>query len=422
MRSAPLLTLLCLSLQLVASAADAVPRRAFVTSVSGPGNLGTWPDAGIAVGLAAGIAICTARASAAGLSGTFRPWLSTIATDAYCLVRGQAGHKANGCEGGFGAVTGPWYQMGAFAPAFSPGLADLTGPERVIFQPVRYDEFGNQLPANELDFTSRAYWTGTRSDGTLESGTANCGNWTVSTGYGVVGDGLATAEYWTAVGPSSCAEPRRLLCLEQGSSDPVDPMWLPGALAFVTSAEGPADLASWPEAAGAPEGIAAGDAICRRLANNAGLPGSFVAWLSDADVDARDRVVIPSTLRRVDGRVLVNDWNELTTAGILRSSLHVDERGRYLVDDGGAVHTGTFADGTGGNGAYSCDDWTASGSQNTILGWASYARLGGWTANAIVDCGPTRLRHLYCFSNLVTLFWDGFEYTGNTARWSADQP
>jgi hypothetical protein len=25
--------------------------------------------------------------------------------------------------------------------------------------------------------------------------------------------------------------------------------------------------------------------------------------------------------------------------------------------------------------------------------------------------------HLYGFSSVVTLFWDGFEMTGNTSRW-----
>ena len=41
--------------------ADAVKRRAFVTSVSGTGNLASWPDAGGQFALAAGDSICRAR-------------------------------------------------------------------------------------------------------------------------------------------------------------------------------------------------------------------------------------------------------------------------------------------------------------------------------------------------------------------------
>src|SRR5688572_20449691 len=73
-------------LLLGAPPAQAVKRRAFVTSVSGTGDLGSWPEAGSATGLAAGNAICRARATAAGLpnANTYRAWLSTASTDAYC--------------------------------------------------------------------------------------------------------------------------------------------------------------------------------------------------------------------------------------------------------------------------------------------------------------------------------------------------
>ena len=63
---------------------------AFVTSSSGTGNLGSWPDAGSGlpgvggfVGLDAADAICQAHASRAGLSGTYVAWLSDASTDAY---------------------------------------------------------------------------------------------------------------------------------------------------------------------------------------------------------------------------------------------------------------------------------------------------------------------------------------------------
>ena len=64
-------------------------------------------------------------------------------------------------------------------------------------------------------------------------------------------------------------------------------------IAFVTSAMGNGNLSTWPDAvtAGA-SGIDAGDAICRKRAELAGLanPQNFVAWLSDANSDAYCRL------------------------------------------------------------------------------------------------------------------------------------
>ena len=46
---------------------EAQCKVAFVTSVQGNGDLGSWPDSGGLTGLAGGDAICRARATAAGL-------------------------------------------------------------------------------------------------------------------------------------------------------------------------------------------------------------------------------------------------------------------------------------------------------------------------------------------------------------------
>ena len=75
------------------------PRVAFVTSVFGDGNLGSWPDSGIEVGVAAADEICQARATVAGLanSGNFVAWLSTTTDDAYCRLHGFSGKKSANC-------------------------------------------------------------------------------------------------------------------------------------------------------------------------------------------------------------------------------------------------------------------------------------------------------------------------------------
>src|SRR6188768_570424 len=94
-----------------AGAAHAVVRRMFVTSVSGTGDLGSWPAAGIATGLAAGDAICQARASAASLPNPsgYRAWLSDSTDDAYCRIHMLTGKLSANCgQPTLPASAGPW--------------------------------------------------------------------------------------------------------------------------------------------------------------------------------------------------------------------------------------------------------------------------------------------------------------------------
>ena len=65
--------------QLATGPAEAVKRRAFVTSEIGNGNLNSWPSSGGLFGLPAGDNICRVLAGDAGLpnANTYRAWLST---------------------------------------------------------------------------------------------------------------------------------------------------------------------------------------------------------------------------------------------------------------------------------------------------------------------------------------------------------
>jgi hypothetical protein len=180
---------------------------------------------------------------------------------------------------------------------------------------------------------------------------------------------------------------------------------------------GNGDLSSW--GIGDATGIEAGDAICRGLAGEAHLPApeSFVAWLSDSQIDARDRLTLTGVpIRRVDHRLVASSKADLID-GSNFDSLHVDEGGRPITDSS-LVATGTLADGTW-EGA-SCADWTAAPGDNVRSGFASRLRSGAWTAGAGSACSGGK--HLYCFSNAVTLFWDGFDATGDASRWSSVTP
>ena len=401
-----------------ASPAAAARRRAFATSVSGNGNLSSWAEAGGLLGVAAADEICRARAEAGGQPNAefFVAWLSAPTLDAYCRVQGRTGTKANGCNGG-SFPAGPWFNVSGLP--MTGTLAELTGPEGIIYRGVLRDEFNEEFEAaNPVTF-----WTGTQRTGAAASET--CSGWVVGQSgvHGRVGDTLSTAGEWTSATSTSCHQLRRLLCLETGigEADP-QPQWSPGAIVFTTSVAGTGDLSSWPEAGGE-SGLEAGDAICRTLAAAARLPEpeSFVAWLSDSTLDARDRLTLLSApLRRLDGFLIANSIFQLLGDRNL-NSLHVDEYGRYLVDQLRS-YTGTLGSGTATGG--SCDDWT-SGSASATGTRGSVARMlsGEWSASSgggNAEC--VDVARLYCFAQVVTIFWDGFDQTGDAGRWSSVTP
>lgn len=409
-------TLLLVGAVLAADPGEAIKRRAFATSVTGTGDLGSWPEAGAATGLAAGDAICRFRADQAGLpnANTYRAWLSDSNTDAYCHVQGLTGPKA-ACVGGPPQAAGPWYLANGITN-FTASLADLAHAPWEIYRPVLMDEHGVVLPTDG----PRTYWTATDADGNATLPEWTCADWTTSSSSneGLVGDGLRSAKFWTASGSVPlCSSPQRLLCLEPGVSEEVRLGWSPGNLVFLTSNTGSGNLSTWPEAGGQ-TGLAAGDAICRNLAAAAQLPApeSFVAWLSSSTVDAGDRLTANGPFRRVDAYLVANSKADLLD-GNTQNSIHVHEDGSYLINAPFSTGTGTLADGTAA--ADTCSNWTST-SGNRAAGQPSAARNEDWTDWTTLACSTTT--RLYCLSNKTTIFWDGFELTGDTSRWSSQVP
>ncbi len=404
------------ALQLLATGpAEAVKRRAFVTSETGSGNLNSWLESGGLFGLAAGDNICRELAGNAGLpnANTYKAWLSTASTDAYCHVQGQTGKKATGCVG-TAVPAGPWYRYDGVG-RFTGTVDELVGAEPRIYQPIRYDENGGDLSANAF-----GYWTGTDDSG--EATSDNCVGWVVGEDglYGRTGSQSRTTGDWTRLYSTACDAGRRLLCLEPGASEVTPVPWVPAALAFTTSVDGTGDLGSWPEAGGQ-TGLAAGDEICRNLAAAAHLPSpdSFFAWISSDTIDARDRWTLEGVpLRRVDGFRIADSKADLLANGN-DNTFHVDEWGRYLAA-GLYVRTSTFSSGTGLPGS-TCLDWTsASSGEGTWHGVVNIAYDVEWTYSSPGVCGPDA--RLLCFSNREVLFWEGFDLSQNTERWSDAVP
>lgn len=404
-------------LLLFASEASAVKRRAFVTSVKGTGDLFSWPGSSGATALARADSVCRARAAAGGLPNpaTYRAWLSTSTVDAYCHVQGLSGTHADACNGTIQPGGGPWYHFNG-ATQFTADLSSLTGPEHVVYRPVIFDEFGTAITS----FVGGEYWTGTISDGSVHT-LGVCNDWTSTSGTMTtpVGTALGGSFAWTLITFGECASENRLLCLEPGASEADPVAWQPGALVFVTSTKGAGNLQLWPSSNGL-LGLEAGDAICRNLAAEAHLPSpdTFVAWLSDATTDAVDRLTGNGPYRRLDGFAIASNKAGLVGGPVL-NSIHVSEDFGYL-DDQGHTWTGTAAEGLAT--ANHCDSWT-SGNPADLAGWgfATISRENGWTNIPLSrDCDS--LSRIYCFSNVVTLFWDGFDYTGDTSRWSSTVP
>ncbi len=357
----------------------------FVTSVSGSGDLGSWADAAGKTGLAAGDAICQARAQAAGLTGTFVAWLSDDNDDAYCRVHGLLGKKSNNCnQTTLPATAGPWVRTDGFP--FSDTIDNLTSTGQV-FVPLRVDEYGSK--------TTMPFFTGTREDGTLNIA-GPCSNWTLNSNTHVsTGLPFYTTHGWTggSIVVSLCSQTRALLCFQTGQGPGLHDFSSPGKKVFVTSVLGTGDLGSWTDAAGK-TGLAAGDAICQARAQAAGLTGTFVAWLSDDNTNAIDRLTSDGPWVRLDGVIVARSKADLTDGEIF-TSINLTETGQYFGNQ--AAWTGTSSDGTK-DITHNCNNWTSSTSIDTAAIGGVISASGEWSSESYyINCDFSG--HLYCFEN-----------------------
>lgn len=137
-------------------------------------------------------------------------------------------------------------------------------------------------------------------------------------------------------------------------------------------------------------GVAGADALCNKLAQAAGLQGTFVAWVSTAQVDAIDRITSAGPWQRVDGQVVAQTKAQLAT-GQLTTPLRLDEKGKQPPVDEDRVWTATSGNGTYVGGS-DCGGWTGSG--NGRVGEAEHSG-SNWTS--LVDEACTEVNRVYCF-------------------------
>lgn len=151
----------------------------FLSSVMGTGDLSSWVDAGGKTGVAAGDAICQARALAAGLAGTFKAWL----------------HDGANAAGVRFTSAGPWIRLDGMKLAETK--TELSAALRTT---PNLTELGSYRATTQV-------WTG-------ESG-ATCGVWTMGTNaaMGTLGRAWSVTAWSNAV-DFACSYTGRLYCLE----------------------------------------------------------------------------------------------------------------------------------------------------------------------------------------------------------------
>ena len=390
------------------SALEAQQRVAFVTSVTGTADLGSWPESGSAVGAAAGDAICRTLAADAGLAnaGTFIAWLSTTTDDAYCRLHGFSGKKSANCgQAELPVAGGPWMHTDGLP--FGESIDRLLYPELVVYYPLAADEDGNPVEGYMM--------TATVGDGTVSPNPITCTDWTSTAPNDmVVGKTARGSVGWTNTGSTRCDIAHRLICLEPGAGPALTPPNETGAVAFLTSVQGTADLGTWTDAGGQ-TGIAAADAICQARASAGSLanPSQFKAWISDSAVDAKDRFLVDGPRVRPDGVKVADSFADLLD-GSLDASINVTELGTYIGNY--AVWTATSTNGFLTDGT--CSDWTSASGGDTARAGAAYAADTAWTLIHTPPCNFAAT-HLYCIEDpSEPIFSDGFE-SGDTTAWSS---
>ena len=151
-----------------------------------------------------------------------------------------------------------------------------------------------------------------------------------------------------------------------------------------------ASTAYWPNL-----GVAAYDDACNRSAHAAGLPGTYVAWLSTSKQAAVDRIGSARGFIRVDGRPFADT---LAPGAPIYYPVALDEfggaRGSSYPEWAmtGSDELGQLTAG------YNCSDWTVDGGSGLRLG-DPMGGAGVWSGSAWSGCGSSWL--LYCIGTAI---------------------
>lgn len=159
-------------------------------------------------------------------------------------------------------------------------------------------------------------------------------------------------------------------------------------------------VTSTPRLAGDLGGLAGADATCQARAAAAGLPGRYMAWLSDTSASPATRFARATVSYTLPGgETVATSWNDLTSGDALGHEINQDENGEEITGSSLAafmVWTNTLQNGSAGgsdpNGH--CSRWTTADAAPT--GNVGDARNDlTWTTNGFLQCVAEA--RLYCF-------------------------
>jgi hypothetical protein len=144
-------------------------------------------------------------------------------------------------------------------------------------------------------------------------------------------------------------------------------------------------------------GLTGADAICQARADEAGLPGDYLAWLSDLTGSPNSRFVRATVpYRLVSGTIVADNYADLAD-GSLDAPINITETGA-TVPAGTQAWTDTGPNDEIFGLAPCCQNWQSA--SPTLAGRAgdTGATNVGWTTFINVECAaPDVGRRLYCF-------------------------
>jgi hypothetical protein len=143
-------------------------------------------------------------------------------------------------------------------------------------------------------------------------------------------------------------------------------------------------------------GHSGADSTCQTLATNAGLGGTWLAWISDSTSSPNKRFTKATVAyRRLDGALVAANWTALASGDTLGSPIDLDETGASLASatsDAAKTWTATATDGT--SDTDSCTQFTASTSSGEVGSCTSVNNA--WTVASMTEpCSAAH--HVYCF-------------------------
>jgi hypothetical protein len=306
------------------------PNVVFVTADRRMGNLG---------GLAGADAMCADEATAAGLPGEFRAFVSTSTVDARDRFAGSRGWVA---------VDG--------TPILD--TMDALLAQQRVFNPIMISADGEEhAPFHVL--------TGSNTQGRKVPG-AMCGDWTDNLSEGRVGTRFFAGTRLISDETYSCVNGGCVYCFEVGHAFTVVPDAVAGdrRIGFVSAARRSAP------------GLAHLDGICAAEASAAGLPGSFLAAVATSTASIASRFTADARpWTRPDGTLVAAGDALLIETDFFRSFFNQQADGTYTraTTVSGVGATPTMA----GTVERTCNDWqqvTAAGGTTMLLGAPASAR------------------------------------------------